>query len=350
MTTYELKNLDVLLKTKRDTTEKIIYILTLSEKKKLTTKEIYQKGKEVFGDEFPKNKITVLRYLNTMLEYGMVKKDGWYWNLVNSKIPIEEIVAKLDIESIKESLKYKDGTYNGIVAFPDISLYNVSPLVKKYFEKELSKIIGDLKKISDKVYELNMKAIEKHIEMHEKIEEDQTLTTFDKWIIHSIGIVLTVTIMKSFIAQLLPSNFEEWVTRYKKEANITDEVLFLEQKMLKYLFLKSPPTSIFIRDSDGIKLSTPFIMPMAALLKKFHPEKSKEWLINRLTKYRCSEKIMEKIHEDIRDFATVVRASKYYAFSPTIVINPRMRKKLIRKEQLPSNYKELLHNFLISNA
>ena len=328
MTTYKLKDIDSLLKKKRDTFEKIVYVMASSKKKGLTTKEIYKRGRKLFLNDFPTNKITVLRYLNTMLQYDMVQKIGWYWFLRETKVPFKEIIAKLDIKSIEESLKFENEQLHRVIVFPNVALYGASPFLETLFEKEFKKLLKDLEKVYKKLWELNINAVilgTSQDDLNKLI--DKNLSEIDRMIIMTLSLVTMKYLYSEFV---------------DKELNISgEEIKFLQ-------IINAPNKKLFIRENEEIKLNTNYIMVLADLIKKYFPKKSKEWIIHQLKNYEASKRVIKIINEIMMNDAEFLSQVAIHGYAPTIVINPFRRKILIKRREmdLPKGYFQSLINFL----
>jgi len=353
MTTYKLKDMDSLLKKKRKTFEKIVYILALSEKKKLTTREIYRKGRELFLDEFPKNRITVLRYLNTMLYYGIVEKDGWYWYLKDPQIYIGKIVANIDIENLKEALKFEDGhPYCSILAYPEIAFYEVSPFLEEYFKKEIKGIVKKFLTTYEKLRKLNKKAIQRYYsDFEEELLKDSQLSEFDKHVIRVVFHIFKMHYAREVLGDLVSDGTiklafpETWKENYEltpEEISLIDD--YRIQVLPKDFDCIVP---YFVLDENNeIKINTSMVIPIAKILQKhFYKNKNLNEIIHKVKNYRVKKVVIEKLGRLIPKFCTAFLLSFITNFNPIIVINPLRRNMIVKDRNKFFKFDDELNKF-----
>lgn len=166
MTTYKLKSVDKLYTSKRETAKKIQWVLREGHK---TTKEIWREGKSIFGNEWPRDQNTIRRYLNTMLEAGMVRKNRRKWELVSPIIPIEQMAQEFDVQEIERQThnflveKSKSIFSREIVIDGEVAIYGLASIAKH--ERQFADVIEGLqrqyKKLDDIIHEAFKKRFEK---------------------------------------------------------------------------------------------------------------------------------------------------------------------------------------------
>lgn len=358
MTTYKLRNIDMLLKTKRETTERIIYILSLEKKGKgLTTTQIYKKGKERFGEDFPKNKTTVLRYLNTMYEYGIVDKKKWYWYLTgDSQIKTGEVVAKFDIENIRESLKYKN-QFHDTLFHNEITIYGICPFIEKFYRNRFNEILENLKRIYEEFVKLNNFAIIK--KLHSKYEKNYSAYSslcigkktienlkFNRNVINIIRLIVVVFVIRQLQEILLHSKKQD-IIKNLKEIEIKLENIYFDISQVDifrgdlstvsdklYLLFSSLRINkngkpLFIEESGSVVIHPSQWVPLAKIIKKcFYKKRAQGDIVDDLKKTRFKDNLIEMINKDITDMKDYIFLYIYHDSPsfPIVVINPMKEK------------------------
>jgi len=359
MTTYKLKNKGKLLNKK--TTMQIIYILYLERNKHgLTTKQIYKRGKELFGNDFPKNYTTVLRYLNTMLEYGKVGKYKKYWSLKDEKIAMGKVLAKLDIESIQKCLEYENQFY-GSITLENMTIYRVSQYVREFFEDDFIEIVENMKEIYKKLEELNSFAIVEKI-LRSKYEKDYLVyekyyvgkkiienLKFNRNLINILRFTIIVFTVRKLQKELIGhQKVIETIENLKKgkipEIRLGGIDFDLSQigkyrmnspyASKKFFFLfaitkineRLPP--LLIEKNNTVRIHSSYLVPMV------YKKRTEGEIINGLKNVKFTSEIYQMLYGDTKDIIEYMVPYVYYKsfVFPIIVINPIKEKKF--KESL----------------
>lgn len=373
----------------------ILHILSLEKKKRgLTTTQIYRKGKEIFGEAFPKNKITVLRYLNTMRGY-LVDKEKRYWFLLEdyqlekeegTKISMGELIAKFDIDGIQQHLNHEK-IFHGIFPLDDIVIYGFHPYVRKYclhpdvkeiYGNKIDEITENLKRLYEEIRALNNGAIifkgviskyEKNYSVYSKYfrsKRDAESLKFGRNLLNILRYIILVFAIKK-LAEINPSyQLEEFVTNL--DELVKEEIglggLEINASMIKHyphsivsrsdkfflLFLAVKPNNempylLYTYSNGEIGIHPLYLAPLAEIMKKFfYRKRDGKKIKDKLAEIRFTGEIYELLYKDIRDVLETMLWMDYTnRYPPIVVINPL--KRSIKKE-IGKRIAEEVINFL----
>lgn len=373
----------------------ILYILSQEKKKRgLTTTQIYKRGKEIFREVFPKNKITVLRYLNTMRGY-LVDKEKRYWFLLedyqlekegSTKISVGEFIAKFDINGIQQHLNHEK-IFHGIFLLDDIVIYGLHPYVRKYclhpdvkeiYGNKIDEITENLKRVYDEIRALNNGAIifkgviskyEKNYSVYSKYfgsERDVECLKFSRNLLNILRYIVLVFAIKKLTEINPPYQLEEFVTNL--DELVKEEIglggLEINTSMIKHyprsivsrsnkfflLLLAVKPNNempylLYTYSNGEIGIHPLYLAPLAEIMKKFfYRKRDSKKIKDRLAEIRFTGEIYELLYKDIRDILEMLLWMDYTnRYPPIIVINPL--KKNIKKE-VRKRFAEEIINFL----
>jgi len=362
MTTYKLKNSRELLNKK--TTMQIVYILHSDKSKRgLTTKQIYRKGKELFGNDFPENHITILRYLNTMLDSGKVEKHKKCWKLKDIEITMQKVLARLDIGNLQKSIDYENQFY-GILPFGIITIYRVSEYLNEFYKDELAEIIKDIAENYRRIEKLNSFAIIRKI-LVSKYENDYLFyerywagkkniknLKFNKNLLNTLRLITIIYTMQKLQKELSDNKkLLEMLENLKKgktpeielrgikiEIPKTNEhdlgTLILTSEKFFFLNLvtkvdeKAPP--LLIEKDNTIRIHTSYLPSMAKIMKiLFYKRRTEGKIMSELKDVKFAKEIYELFYGDMKDITEYIVPSVYYKHpaSPIVVINPVKEEK-----------------------
>jgi len=369
MTTYKLKNSRELLNKK--TTMQIVYILHSDKSKRgLTTKQIYKKGKEIFGNDFPENPITILRYLNTMLDSGKVEKYKKCWKLKDVEITMQKVLAKLDIDNLQRSIGYENQFY-GILPFGIVTIYRASRYLNEFYKDEFAEIMKDIAENYRRIEELNSLAIIRKI-LASKYENDYLFyerywagkkniknLKFNKNLINTLRLIIIIYTMQKLQRELSDNKkLLEMLENLKKGGILKIELGGIKIEIPKtseynpgtwlsekFFFLnlvtkvdeKAP--SLLIEKDNTIRIHTSYLLSMAKIMKiLFYKKRTEGKIMSELKDVKFAKEIYELFYGDMKDITEYMVPSVYYKHpaSPIVVINP-MKEERSKGDLSPLN-------------
>jgi len=369
MTTYKLKNSRELLNKK--TAMQIVYILHSDKSKRgLTTKQIYKKGKEIFGNDFPENPITILRYLNTMLDSGKVEKYKKCWKLKDVEITMQKVLAKLDIDNLQRSIGYENQFY-GILPFGIVTIYRASRYLNEFYKDEFAEIMKDMAESYRRIEELNSLAIIRKI-LASKYENDYLFyerywagkkniknLKFNKNLINTLRLIIIIYTMQKLQRELSDNKkLLEMLENLKKGGTLKIELGGIKIEIPKtseydpgtwlsekFFFLNlvtkvdENAPSLLIEKDNTIRIHTSYLPSMAKIMKiLFYKKRTEGKIMSELKDVKFAKEIYELFYGDMKDITEYMVPSVYYKHpaSPIVVINP-MKEERSKGDLSPLN-------------